>query len=260
MALWRPRHVERALDREILSLESRHMEATRAHEEAGLLVGNEGVVIPAVPEQAAGFDEFPGHRVTLGMRRMLAAEHGARFRIGRRHHVPRRAAAREMIQRSEGAGHVIGLGVGRRGGSGEAEPRRAHRQRREQAERFELADGRRVLAVARGETVAQEEHVEFRRLGRGGDVLHQRQVGRARIGVGMAPAADVMARRLHEDTEAQLAGRWLHGRQALRAAYPTTPDASTAKSTVTVPAFSKTRVTGSVAPATRGAVRPSISR
>jgi hypothetical protein len=58
-----------------------------------------------------------------------------------------------------------------------------------------------MLAVAGGETVAQEEHVELAALGRGGDVLHQFEIGPARDGVGMPPPRDVMARRLHEDTE-----------------------------------------------------------
>ena len=39
----------------------------------------------------------------------------------------------------------------------------------------------------------------------GGDVLHQPEIGAARDGVGMAPARDVMARRLHEDAEPHLA-------------------------------------------------------
>ena len=62
-----------------------------------------------------------------------------------------------------------------------------------------------MLAVAGGEAVAQEEHVELAALGGGGDVLHQREIGAARNGVGMPPARDVMARRLHEDAEPHLA-------------------------------------------------------
>ena len=62
-----------------------------------------------------------------------------------------------------------------------------------------------MLAVAGGEAVAQEEHVELAALGRGGDVLHQLEIGPARDGVGMPPAGDVVARRLHEDTEPHLA-------------------------------------------------------
>ena len=62
-----------------------------------------------------------------------------------------------------------------------------------------------MLVVARGKAVAQEEHVELAALGGGGDVLHQGEVGPAvDDGVGMPPAADVMARRLHEDAEAHL--------------------------------------------------------
>ena len=107
-----------------------------------------------------------------------------------------------MVERGEGAGQVIGLGVGRRAGGGEAELRRRHGQRRQQGHRLELADGRGMLAVAGGEAVAQEEHVELGALGGRGDVLHQREIGPAGgDGVGMPPAADMMARRLHEHAE-----------------------------------------------------------
>ena len=78
-----------------LPLEVRHVEAARPHEEAGRLVGDEGIVVPAVPQDAAGLDELLGHGIALGMRRMLAAEHRGRLVVGRRHHVPRRAAAAE---------------------------------------------------------------------------------------------------------------------------------------------------------------------
>jgi hypothetical protein len=86
----------------------------------------------------------------------------------------------------------------------------------------------------------------------------------ARFGVrasasGVAPAADVMAGRLHEDAEAHPAHRRLHY-DALRVAAPTGPGASTAKSTVTLPAVSKTSVIGSMLPAVSGEASPLISR
>ena len=65
--------------------------------------------------------------------------------------------------------------------------------------------GRGMLAVAGGEAVAQEKHVELRALGGGRDLLHQPEIGPARgDGVGMTPAADMVAWRLHEDAEAHL--------------------------------------------------------
>ncbi len=67
-----------------------------------------------------------------------------------------------------------------------------------------------MLAVAGGEAVAQEEHVELAALGGGCDVLHQPEVGPAVDDrVGMPPARDVMARRLDEDAEPHLARRWV---------------------------------------------------
>jgi hypothetical protein len=62
-----------------------------------------------------------------------------------------------------------------------------------------------MLAVARGEAVAQEEHVELAALGGCGDVLHQGEIGPAvDDGVRMPPTADVMAGRLDEDAEPHL--------------------------------------------------------
>src|SRR5471032_1689262 len=62
-----------------------------------------------------------------------------------------------------------------------------------------------MFAVAGGKAVAQEEHVELRALGGGGDVLHQAEVRPAcRLGIRMPPAGDVMAGRLHEDAEPHL--------------------------------------------------------
>ncbi len=89
------------------------MEAAGTHEAAGFLVGREGAVVPAVPQSAAGFYELLGHRIALGVRRVLAAEYGGRLVVGRCDHVPGRASAAQVIERGEAAGHVIGLGVGR---------------------------------------------------------------------------------------------------------------------------------------------------
>src|SRR5258708_10078078 len=76
MALRRPRHVQPAFDREVLALEIRHMEAARPDEAPGLLVGDEGIVVPAVPQQPAGFDELLRHGVALGVWRVVAAAPG----------------------------------------------------------------------------------------------------------------------------------------------------------------------------------------
>ncbi len=184
------------------------MEAARAHELAGLLVADERIVVPAIPQEPAGFDELLGHRIAFGVRWMLAPEHGTRLGIGSRDDIPAGASAGDMVERREAACHVIGLGVGGRRGGGEADLARAHGERRQQGQRLELADGRGVLAVAGGKAVAQEEHVELAALGRGRDVLHQAEIGPSfDCGIGMPPAADVMAGRLHEDAEAHLAAR-----------------------------------------------------
>lgn len=237
----------------------RHVEAARPHEAAGLLVGDEGVVVPTVPEQTTGLDELFRHGIALGMRRMRTAEHGARLGVGRRDHVPARAPAGQVIERGEAAGDMIGLGISGRGGRRQSQSPRAHGQRGEQAQRLELADRGGMLVVARGKSVAQEEHVEPGRLRGCRDVLHQREVGRPRVCLRVAPAADMMAGRLHEDAEAHLAVRRLHYEER-RVTCPTAPGSSTAKSTVTLPAFSKTSVTGTLLPANSGEARSRISR
>ena len=75
--MWRARDVQRALYGEILSVEVGDVEATRPHELAGLLVADEGAVVPRIPQQPAGLDELLRHRIALGMGRVLAAEHRA---------------------------------------------------------------------------------------------------------------------------------------------------------------------------------------
>lgn len=208
MALGRARYVERAFDGEVLALEVRNMEAAGADELAGLLVADERVVVPAVPQQAARFDELLGHRVALGMGRMLASEDGTRLCIGCGHDIPACPPAGDMVERGETARHMVGLGIGGRRGGGEAELLRPHGKRCQQGQRLELADGRGMLAVAGREAVAQEEHVEFAALGSRRDVLHQAEIGPSFDGgVGMPPATDVMAGRLHEDAEPHLAVR-----------------------------------------------------
>ncbi len=203
MTLRRARNVQAAFDGEVFSMERRHMQAARPHEETRLLVADKGVVGPAVPQDATGLDEFLGHGVALGVRRVTAAEHCGRLGIGRGDDVPGCAATGQMIERGEGTGDLIRLGVGGRAGGREPEPGGRHCQRREQRQRLELADGRGMLAIARGEAIAQEEHVELAAFGGRGDVLHQAEVRPALDdGVGMPPAADVMTRRLHEDAEA----------------------------------------------------------
>src|SRR5436189_6070746 len=67
-----------------------------------------------------------------------------------------------------------------------------------------------MLAIARGEAIAQEEHVELAAFGRARDVLHQREVGPAGDGIGVSPAGDVMSRRLDENAEAHLAALSIH--------------------------------------------------
>ena len=217
MPLRRARHVQSAAHGEILAVEPRRVEAAGPQEPAVRLVADEGAVVPGVPQKSAGLDELLGHGIALGMRRMLAAEHRARLGVGGRHDIPAGPTGREVVERGEAAGHVIGLGVGRRGGGGEAQPRGAHRESRKQRQRLELADCGGMLAISRGEAVAQEEHIELPALGSGRDVLHQAEVGPAiGHGIGVPPAGDVMARRLDENAETHFSCQIVHRGRLLR--------------------------------------------
>src|SRR5258708_37876640 len=118
MALRRPRHVQSAVDREVLALEIRHMEAARPDETPGLLVGDEGIVVPAVPQQPAGFDELFRHRIALGVWRVLAPEHPAPPGIGGGGGAPPPPPPRQGGGRGGDSSYPRGRGVWRGGGGG----------------------------------------------------------------------------------------------------------------------------------------------
>src|SRR5476649_785716 len=93
----------------------------RIEEQAAGAVMDEGIVVPAIPEFVHDIDELAGLLVAQRMRRQRrVAEIARSIVVGRGDDVPRRADRRDMIERGELAGDVVGLGETR--GDRAAEP------------------------------------------------------------------------------------------------------------------------------------------
>ncbi len=175
-------------------------------EDAGLLVEDEGVVVPAVPEREAGLEHLVGPVVAQLARRQLVEARVARLQIGGRgHHVPGHAALAHHVERGEPPRQVIGRveAGGERGPQPEmAGRRRHHRQHDGRIEEGDLpaAPHIGVVAVAmdvvEAEQVGEEAAVELRRFELARDQLVaaglQDVVQR---GLGMTPTPGVLRRR-----------------------------------------------------------------
>ncbi len=186
-------HVEGPLHGKARPLVVERADLALVKELAGLEVGNDGVVAPAIPQTAHHIDEFFRDLVAVLVVRMRAAEiaAGGGRRGGDR--VPGRPAAADVIQRCEDARDGVGIAVGRRHGRGETDMRRRHRQRREQRQRLQAAGVGRVVAQIGGEAVAQKQEVEQPPFGDGGHALLHSDVEEGLVGAGKAPAGGVIA-------------------------------------------------------------------
>ena len=169
-------------------------------EDAGLLVADERVLVPRIPQAAHHLDELAPALVALGLRqvRLLAEVLRLGFVAGC-HHVPAGAAAADEIERRELAGDGIGLLEARAGGADEADVLGVAGQRREQ--RIGLHPGAVMHAIdgrfrhgPDGVVVRREQHVEQPALG---DLRHLDEMRKIDAGVGlrarMPPAGDMMA-------------------------------------------------------------------
>src|SRR5690606_23735278 len=99
------RHIERALDLEMLAAMLRGMQLVQIEKSAALLVANEGVILEALPELLDHVDMLCGARVAEGMR-MLPVEIeivGCGIRTGR-DDIPAGSAAGNEVERRELAG------------------------------------------------------------------------------------------------------------------------------------------------------------
>ncbi|CAM5411779.1 hypothetical protein SMICM304S_09649 [Streptomyces microflavus] len=130
VALRRAGNVQRALYGEVLALVSEDVQLLRLEEAAGLLVVEEGVVFPAVPQPGDDLHELPCAVVSGRVLGLLVQVVVARFGVRRGgHDVPARAAGAEVVEGGElpcqGEGFVVGRGRGR----GEADVPGVHGER-----------------------------------------------------------------------------------------------------------------------------------
>ena len=191
------------------------MDLVAVHVDAALLVAQQAAVLPRVPQ--AGYDlvEFLGALVAFAMRHVLVEAEILRLVLDLRgDQVPAGAAVADMVDRHEAAGDVVGLVVGRGRRRHEADALGHHGERRQRRRRLELHGARelgarplaaRQLPAARhADRVLEEDAVELRRFGHLGDVgvaLEVHVIGR--LGVGMAPAGEMVARHAEEAAEAK---------------------------------------------------------
>ena len=139
-ALRRAVDIERAFDGEVLALVVEDVDLPGIEEPASRLVARESVVLPAVPQAEHHVGEFLRPRVAVRMGEVGVAIEVERLElIARRHHVPARASAADLVEGRELPRHVIRLVErGRRGGD-EADAFGDDRKRGEQHERIETA-------------------------------------------------------------------------------------------------------------------------
>ena len=178
-------------------------------EDARLLVADEGVLVPAVPQAEHDFGELDRPLVAIGVRHVLVAAVVQRvLLVVRGHEVPGRAAAADLVERGELAGERIGLVVGRGRCRDEAEMPGYGGQRRQDRHRFELHDLAHATArvgialqIDRG-GIGEEQEVELAALGELGDLDHVGQAGPGMVmGVGVSPCGDMLSGLVHESAE-----------------------------------------------------------
>ena len=113
-ALRRTRDVQRAADGEVFAPVVQRVQLVGVEEDAAVLVADESVVFPTVPQ--AGDDLGELHRTVVAIRvrvMLLAAVVEGLGLVVRRHQVPAGTSAADLVQRGELPRQRIGLAVGR---------------------------------------------------------------------------------------------------------------------------------------------------
>ena len=214
VALGRACHVQGSADLEVGALVLQDVELVWIEVAPGLLVAEEGVVVPAVPEARDHVDELLGLLVAARVFQVLVLPEVRGFRgVGGGHQVPSRAATREVVQGGEVAGQVVGLVVGGGHGGHQSDVVGDRGQRGEEGDGLEMGvvsvqTPRVGLAHVRpgGGGVRKEQRVEFRRLGRLGQPLVMLEiVSGVRRGIGVSPGGDMVAVGRQEGPQADLA-------------------------------------------------------
>ena len=134
------RHVQGPLDLEEAPLVVQRTDLVRVDIAAGLLVGDDRSVVPAIPQTRDDIDELVGAFIAqLVFEVLVAAEIQRHFRVGGRDDIPGGAPVADMVDRAEGAGDVERLRKARRNGRAEADMGRAGGERGNQRRRLEAA-------------------------------------------------------------------------------------------------------------------------
>src|SRR5436309_11120024 len=109
-------------------------------------------------------------KVLLQVLGATEVERGATDR--RRHHVPRRAALRDVVDRRERARNMVGLTEAGRDRYAQPDPAGREVQRRNERGRLEATQERRVVARVHDEAVGDEHEIELAALGLARDLLN----------------------------------------------------------------------------------------
>lgn len=172
------------------------------------LVGDDGVVLPAVPELARHIEELGGTGVPLGVRGLgVEPEVPGGLGTGGGDDVPARPAPADDVERGELPGQVVGRVVGGGGGGDQPDVGRRRGEGGEQGERLQRT-GRPLGDVApQLRTVGEKERVERSPLGDPSEPNVMLQLDmRVRITLRQPPRGFVVTGAHEEGVEVELAG------------------------------------------------------
>ncbi len=124
--------LQRSGHREVLADMVDPMDLVRVDEPRRVLVADDGIVLPAVPQAQGHLQEFVGAAVPMvGVGVVRIAEIGtARVGVRRGHDVPPGAALADVVEGREAPGQAVGVVVGRRRGGDQPDLAGGARERR----------------------------------------------------------------------------------------------------------------------------------
>ena len=197
----RPGHRQGAAHVEPLPLVVELVHLVGVGEQRRLAVEHQRVVVPAVPEAGRRLEELVGAVVARVVGQvLLEAEVLCLAVVHRRHHVPRGAAAREVVERGERPGDVERRVIGRRVGGPEPDVPGGRRHDPEHDAQVQLhragtgADrlgDRPAVDAGHGQAVVEEHQVEAPVLERPPQLLVVARGEEPVLGGGVAPRAGV---------------------------------------------------------------------
>ena len=232
--LRRARRRERAVHGEVRPRVRRGVDLRRVRPHAGVLVREHGVVLPRVPELERDVEELRRALVADRVGGLVVEAEVARdVRACRRHDVPPRPAAGDVVDRREPPREVVRRVVRRRRRRDEADPLGHRRDGGEDDERVERPRRAAPDVGPQPRAVREEDRVEPARLRDLREALQVRDVRRRprRVALRQPPRRLVVARAHEERVEVQAPGAVACGGVAGHAAVSflssrTTPSAS----------------------------------